>query len=67
MVNSMFGKDNFVELQLKMNKTQAEMNKSFVKQLELLTDLAAYQGNEMQKMADRINELEVKLENKKEF
>ena len=63
----MFRKDNFVELQLKLNKTQAEMNKIFVKQLELLTDLAEYQGNEMQKMADRINELEAKLENKKEF
>ena len=62
----MFGKDNFIELQLKLNKTQAEMNKNFVKQIELLTDLAEYQGNEMQKMADRINELEAKLENKKE-
>ena len=62
----MLGKDNFVKLQLKLNKTQAEMNKNFVKQIELLTDLAEYQGNEMQKMADRINELEAKLENKKE-
>ena len=62
----MFGKDNFIELQLKLNKTQAKMNKNFVKQIELLTDLAEYQGNEMQKMADRINELEAKLENKKE-
>ena len=62
----MFGRDNFVELQLKLNKTQAEMNKNFIKQIEFLTVLAEYQGNEMQKMADRINELEVKLENKKE-
>lgn len=62
----MFGKDNFAELQVKLNKIQTEMNKNFVKQIELLTDLAAYQGNEMQKMADRINELEAKLENKKE-
>ena len=62
----MFGKDNFVESQLKLNKIQAEMNKNFMKQIELLTDLTEYQGNEMQKMADRINELEAKLENKKE-
>ena len=62
----MFGRDNFAELQVKLNKIQSEMNKNFVKQIELLTDLAEYQGNEMQKMADRINELEAKLENKKE-
>lgn len=62
----MFGRDNFAELQVKLNKIQTEMNKNFIKQIELLTDLAAYQGNEMQKMADRINELEAKLENKKE-
>lgn len=62
----MFGRDNFVELQLKLNKTQAEMNKNFVKQIELLTDIAENYKKEMQAMQERINELEAKLENKKE-
>ena len=62
----MFGKDLFDKLQLEINKTQNKLNENFVKQIELLTDLAEYQGNEMQKMADRINKLEAKLENKKE-
>lgn len=62
----MFGRDNFAELQLKINKTQDEMNESFMKQIKLLTNLAENYENEMQAMQERINKLEAKLENKKE-
>ena len=62
----MFGRDDFAKLQLKINKTQDEMNENFMKQIKLLTDLAEHQGNEMQAMQERINKLEAKLEDKKE-
>lgn len=62
----MFGIDDFAKLQLKINKTQDEMNENFMKQIKLLTDLAENCEKEMQKMADRISKLEAKLENKKE-
>lgn len=62
----MFGRDDFAKLQLKINKTQDEMNENFMKQIELLTDLAENYEKEMQAMQERINKLEAKLENKKE-
>ena len=62
----MFGINDFAKQQLEINNTQSELNKNFIIQLKRLTVLAEYQKNEMQKMADRINELEAKLENKKE-
>lgn len=62
----MFGINDFAKLQLKINKTQDEMNENFMKQIKLLTNLAENYEKEMHKMADRINELEAKLENKKE-
>ena len=62
----MFGRDDFAKQQLEINYTQSELNKNFIKQIKRLTVLAEYQKDEMQKMADRIDELEAKLENKKE-
>lgn len=62
----MFGRDDFAKLQLKINKTQDEMNENFMKQIKLLTDLAENYEKEMQAMQERINKLEAKLENKKE-
>lgn len=62
----MFGIDDFAKLQLKINKTQDEMNENFMKQIKLLTDLAENYEKEMQAMQARISKLEAKLENKKE-
>lgn len=62
----MFGRDDFAKLQLKINKTQDEMNENFMKQIKLLTDLAENYEKETQAMQERINKLEAKLENKKE-
>lgn len=62
----MFGRDDFAKLQLEINKTQDKVNENFMKQIKLLTDLAENYEKEMRAMQERINELEAKLENKKE-
>ena len=62
----MFGRDDFAKQQLEINHTQSELNENFMKQIKLLTDLAENYRQEMRAMQERINELEAKLENKKE-
>ena len=62
----MFGINDFAKQQLEINNTQSELNKNFIKQIKRLTVLAENYEKEMQAMQGRINELEAKLENKKE-
>lgn len=62
----MFRIDVFAKQQLEINNTQSELNKNFINQIKRLTVLAENYEKEMLAMQERINELEAKLENKKE-